>query len=248
MINQYKCPKDKILTIINFCNIITTMLINNSKYKNESEEKTKYAGADDVMPIVVYAILKGNIPKLKSNINYVKLFRHHTMFDSNKEEYFTTVLDSGISFIEKLTYDSTDIKINKEEINKIFHNKKEKELILPKQSLKNVDENFLIYYLTENDDISNNLIDRKINSDDSIELTNVVKRNLNKITESTIDKSIIREINPITKIDFRKLYSEYFTKDLKDLTIYQLEKMINDFKILILLILFTQNKIKKYKK
>ena len=247
MINQYKCPKDKILTIINFCNIITTMLINNSKFKNENDEKTKYAGADDVMPIVVYAILKGNIPKLKSNINYVKLFRHHTMFDSNKEEYFTTVLDSGISFIEKLTYDSTDIKINKEEINKIFHNKKEKELILPKQSLKNVDENFLIYYLTENDDISN-LIDRKINYDDSIELTNVVKRNLNKITESTIDKSIIREINPITKIDFRKLYSEYFTKDLKDLTIYQLEKMINDFKILILLILFTQNKIKKYKK
>ena len=247
MINQYKCPKDKILTIINFCNIITTMLINNSKFKNENDEKTKYAGADDVMPIVVFAILKGNIPKLKSNINYIKLFRHHTMFDSNKEEYFTTFLDSGISFIEKLTYDSTYIKINKEEINNIFHNKKEKELILPKQSLKNVDENFLIYYLTENDDISN-LIDRKINYDDSIELTNVVKRNLNKITESTIDKSIIREINPITKIDFRKLYSEYFTKDLKDLTIYQLEKMINDFKILILLILFTQNKIKKYKK
>ena len=247
MINQYKCPKDKILTIINFCNIITTMLINNSKYKNESEEKTKYAGADYVMPIVVYAILKGNIPKLKSNINYVKLFRHHTMFDSNKEEYFTTVLDSGISFIEKLTYESNDIKISKEEINYILNNKKEKELIIPKQSLKNVDENFLIYYLTENDDISN-LIDRKINYDDSIELTNVVKRNLNKITESTIDKSIIREINPITKIDFRKLYSEYFTKDLKDLTIYQLEKMINDFKILILLILFSQNKIKNDKK
>ena len=248
MINQYKCPKDKILTIINFCNIITTMLINNSKYKNESEEKTKYAGADDVMPIVVYAILKGNIPKLKSNINYVKLFRHHTMFDSNKEEYFTTVLDSGISFIEKLTYESNDIKISKEEINYILNNKKEKELIIPKQSLKNVDENFLIYYLTDNDDISNNLIDKKINSDNTIELTNVVNRNLNTITESTIDKSIIKEINPISKIDFKKLYSEYFTKDLKDLTIYQLEKMINDFKILILLILFSQNKIKNDKK
>ena len=248
MINQYKCPKDKILTIINFCNIITTMLINNSKYKNESEEKTKYAGADDVMPIVVYAILKGNIPKLKSNINYVKLFRHHTMFDSNKEEYFTTVLDSGISFIEKLTYDTNDIKISKEEIIYILNNKKEKELIIPKPSSKNVDENFLIYYLTDNDDISNNLIDKKINSDNTIELTNVVNRNLNTITESTIDKSIIKEINPISKIDFKKLYSEYFTKDLKDLTIYQLEKLINDFKILILLILFSQNKIKNDKK
>ena len=248
MINQYKCPKDKILTIINFCNIITTMLINNSKYKNESDETTKYAGADDVMPIVVFAILKGNIPKLKSNINYVKLFRHHTMFDSNKEEYFTTVLDSGISFIEKLTYDTNDIKISKEEIIYILNNKKEKELIIPKPSSKNVDENFLIYYLTDNNDISNNLIDKKINSDDTIELTNVVNRNLNTITESTIDKSIIKEINPIKHIDFKKLYSEYFSKDLKDLTIYQLEKMINDFKILILLILFTQNKIKKYKK
>ena len=248
MINQYKCPKDKILTIINFCNIITTMLINNSKFKNESDETTKYAGADDVMPIVVFAILKGNIPKLKSNINYVKLFRHHTMFDSNKEEYFTTVLDSGISFIEKLTYESNDIKISKEEINYILNNKKEKELIIPKQSLKNVDENFLIYYLTDNDDISNNLIDKKINSDNTIELTNVVNRNLNTITESTIDKSIIKEINPISKIDFKKLYSEYFSKDLKDLTIYQLEKMINDFKILILLILFSQSKIQKDKK
>jgi len=248
MINQYKCPKDKILTIINFCNIITTMLINNSKYKNESEEKTKYAGADDVMPIVVYAILKGNIPKLKSNINYVKLFRHHTMFDSNKEEYFTTVLDSGISFIEKLTYDTNDIKISKEEIIYILNNKKEKELIIPKPSSKNVDENFLIYYLTDNNDISNNLIDKKINSDDTIELTNVVNRNLNTITESTIDKSIIKEINPIKHIDFKKLYSEYFSKDLKDLTIYQLEKMINDFKILILLILFSQSKIQKEKK
>ncbi len=248
MINQYKCPKDKILTIINFCNIITTMLINNSKFKNESDETTKYAGADDVMPIVVFAILKGNIPKLKSNINYIKLFRHHTMFDSNKEEYFTTVLDSGISFIEKLTYESNDIKISKEEINYILNNKKEKELIIPKQSLKNVDENFLIYYLTDNDDISNNLIDKKINSDNTIELTNVVNRNLNTITESTIDKSIIKEINPISKIDFKTLYSEYFTKDLKDLTIYQLEKLINDFKILILLILFSQNKIKNDKK
>ena len=248
MINQYKCPKDKILTIINFCNIITTMLINNSKYKNESEEKTKYAGADDVMPIVVYAILKGNIPKLKSNINYVKLFRHHTMFDSNKEEYFTTVLDSGISFIEKLTYDTNDIKISKEEIIYILNNKKEKELIIPKPSSKNVDENFLIYYLTDNNDISNNLIDKKINSDNTIELTNVVNRNLNTITESTIDKSIIKEINPIKHIDFKKLYSEYFSKDLKDLTIYQLEKLINDFKILILLILFSQNKIKNDKK
>ena len=50
MINQYKCPKDKILTIINFCNIITTMLMNHSKNKNEKDKNNKtFAGADDVI-------------------------------------------------------------------------------------------------------------------------------------------------------------------------------------------------------
>ena len=225
MINQYKCPKDKILTIINFCNIITTMLMNHSKNKNEKDKNNKtFAGADDVMPIVVYAIIKGNIPKLKSNINYIKLFRHHTMFDSNKEEYFTTVLDSGISFIEKLSYDSNDIKINKEEIEFILKNKKEKELIIPKQNSKNIDENFLIYYLTDNEENSSS---KKItsNNNDNIELTNV-----------------------INKIDFKKLYSEYFSKELKDLSIYQLEKMTNDFKILMLLISLNQTKTIELKK
>jgi hypothetical protein len=248
MINQYKCPKDKILTIINFCNIITTMLMNHSKNKNEKDKNNKtFAGADDVMPIVVYAIIKGNIPKIKSNINYIKLFRHHTMFDSNKEEYFTTVLDSGISFIEKLSYDSNDIKINKEEIEFILKNKKEKELIIPKQNSKNIDENFLIYYLTDNEENSSS---KKItsNNNDNIELTNLINKNLNTITESTIDKSLLKEKYPINKIDFKKLYSEYFSKELKDLSIYQLEKMTNDFKILMFLISLNQTKTIELKK
>ena len=169
------------------------------------------------------------------------------MFDSNKEEYFTTVLDSGISFIEKLSYDSNDIKINKEEIEFILKNKKEKELIIPKQNSKNIDENFLIYYLTDNEENSSS---KKItsNNNDNIELTNLINKNLNTITESTIDKSLLKEKYPINKIDFKKLYSEYFSKELKDLSIYQLEKMTNDFKILMFLISLNQTKTIELKK
>ena len=74
MINQYKCPIDKISTIINFCNILSTMILNqnnlltkNNKSINENENnfKQRLAGADELLPIVVYTLIKGNVPKLK---------------------------------------------------------------------------------------------------------------------------------------------------------------------------------------
>ena len=41
MINQYKSPKDKISTIINFCNILSAMILNTSKNKNNSANNTE---------------------------------------------------------------------------------------------------------------------------------------------------------------------------------------------------------------
>ena len=36
--------------------------------------------------------------------------------------------------------------------------------------------------------------------------------------------------------DIDKLYKEYFDKDLKEMSLFQIEKMINDFKITVMLI------------
>ena len=52
------------------------------------------------------------IPKIKSNLKYIRLFRHHSMFDANKEEYFTTMIESAVEFIDKLNCES-DLKIEK---------------------------------------------------------------------------------------------------------------------------------------
>ena len=161
MINQYKCPIDKISSIINFCNILSTMILNqnnlltkNNKSINENENnfKQRLAGADELLPIVVYTLIKGNVPKLKSNLNYIKLFRHNTMLDSNAEEYFITFIESGISFIEKLDDDLKGLKINNfEEINKKICDVKNvvnydfKDI----KNVKNKDENYIIYYLNE---------------------------------------------------------------------------------------------------
>ena len=92
------------------------------------------------------------MPKLKSNLNCIKLFRHNTILDSNAEEYFITFIESGISFIEQLDDDLKGLKIdNFEEINKKISDVKNvvnydfKEI----ENVKNKDENYIIYYLNE---------------------------------------------------------------------------------------------------
>ena len=239
MINQYKCPIDKISTIINFCNILSTMILNqnnllnkNNKSINENEIKQRLAGADELLPIVVYTLIKGNVPKLKSNLNYIKLFRHNTMLDSNAEEYFITFIESGISFIEKLDDDLKGLKIdNFEEINKKISDVKNvvnydfKEI----ENVKNKDENYIIYYLNEMNEKQNE-------KNDGFEEEKINNINLN--INSNVDKNVLNENNNfLNKIDFNKLDNEYFkNKELKDIPIFNLEKMVNDFKIILLLL------------
>ena len=241
MINQYKCPIDKISTIINFCNILSTMILNqnnlltkNNKSINENENnfKQRLAGADELLPIVVYTLIKGNVPKLKSNLNYIKLFRHNTMLDSNAEEYFITFIESGISFIEKLDDDLKGLKIdNFEEINKKISEEKNvvnydfKEI----ENVKNKDENYIIYYLNEMNEKQNE-------KNDGFEEEKINNINLN--VNSNVDKNVLNDDdNFLNKIDFNKLDKEYFkNKELKEIPIFNLEKMVNDFKIILLLL------------
>lgn len=241
MINQYKCPIDKISTIINFCNILSTMILNqnnlltkNNKSINENENnfKQRLAGADELLPIVVYTLIKGNVPKLKSNLNYIKLFRHNTMLDSNAEEYFITFIESGISFIEKLDDDLKGLKIdNFEEINKKISEEKNvvnydfKEI----ENVKNKDENYIIYYLNE--------MNEKQKSD-NLNYEEEKINNINLNINSNVDKNVLNEDeNFLNKIDFNKLDKEYFkNKELKEIPIFNLEKMVNDFKIILLLL------------
>ena len=93
MINQFKSPRDKVIILINFVYILNTMINENSK--------KKHSGADEVFPIIVYAILKSGIRKLKSNMRYIKIFRHFTRLESVEEYYFTT-LSSFKDLLNKL--------------------------------------------------------------------------------------------------------------------------------------------------
>jgi hypothetical protein len=69
----------------------------------------KIAGADEVYPLIVYIIIKGNIRKLKSNLSFIRCFRHVTRLES-KEDYYYTTINTAIEFIEKVEYKQLNIK------------------------------------------------------------------------------------------------------------------------------------------
>jgi hypothetical protein len=81
--------------------------------RNPNKGKAKAGiGADDVYPLIIYALLKGNITKLKSNLNYIKAYRHATRLESKEEYYFTTVY-TAVGFIESMKHsDLSNLKEN----------------------------------------------------------------------------------------------------------------------------------------
>ena len=87
-------------------------------------------GADDIYPVIVYALIKAKVPKIKSNIKYIQLYRHKTRLESEEEYYFTT-LYSAISFIETISYDK--LNLSKEEFLYNIRNRLETRQVLYKE-------------------------------------------------------------------------------------------------------------------
>jgi len=92
-----------------------------SEYKNGDP-----IGADDIYPVIVYALIKAKVSNIKSNIKYIKLYRHNTRLESEEDYYFTTLL-SAINFIENISYDKLSIpkdefeyRINEQNKQKMF--------------------------------------------------------------------------------------------------------------------------------
>ena len=89
-INLFRAPQDKCKVLINFCNIISKMIIDSNT--------AKPAGADEVIPVITYCLLKFNINKFISNLNYIRNFRHKMRLGS-QEDYFLTAIESATDFL-----------------------------------------------------------------------------------------------------------------------------------------------------
>lgn len=194
MINQYKSPKDKMLTFINVVSILSIM------YSKFSKKETS-PGAEEVFPLLVFTVIKGKIPKLKSNLNYYTLFRHASRIES-QEDYYLQTLSAVIKFIDNLS--SENLNINKEEFEQKLKTYTEKQKEFLKKYInpfsRNQDEVLILKYLKGKDD-------------------DITKTNNSQFRQ-----------NHIFSIDLNKLYNDYYSVDFESFTPEKMDEMLNDFK------------------
>ncbi|ANQ06853.1 Uncharacterized protein PCOAH_00011510 [Plasmodium coatneyi] len=84
--------------------------------KAELDDDELLPCADEVLPVLIYVIIKTNPPELISNIAYIQSFRHPNHFVS-EEAYSFTQFCSGVEFIKELGK-STFLNIPEEEYKK----------------------------------------------------------------------------------------------------------------------------------
>ena len=94
-INDFKSPRDKMVCIMNCCKVIYDML--NSVTSDENRDA---AGADDFFPALLYAMIRGNVPRIYSNAQYIRKYRHPSKLMTETGYYFTH-FESAVRFIQE---------------------------------------------------------------------------------------------------------------------------------------------------
>ena len=96
---QFRSPKEKLNVITNFFNYLI------SKYK--ITEKSL------LVRLIVFTIIKMNLPNLKTQLKFIGIFRHKTIISSD-EDYYLSIIFCSIELIEKMN--AAHLKISKSRI------------------------------------------------------------------------------------------------------------------------------------
>lgn len=107
-IGEYKTPRDKLISLINGCKLISSMAAEVIRGKER-----KIAGADDILPLLIYCVAKAKPTAPWTNIQFMRSFR-----DPEKvkgfEEYCLTSYEICIGYLDELKWEK--VKISPEEM------------------------------------------------------------------------------------------------------------------------------------
>eukprot|EP00747_Dinoflagellata_sp_TGD_P166511 gnl/TRDRNA2_/TRDRNA2_189395_c0_seq1.p1 gnl/TRDRNA2_/TRDRNA2_189395_c0~~gnl/TRDRNA2_/TRDRNA2_189395_c0_seq1.p1 ORF type:complete len:465 (-),score=121.03 gnl/TRDRNA2_/TRDRNA2_189395_c0_seq1:81-1328(-) len=97
----YKAPRDKLVCILNACRVINDVLKRSWAMSDGGDHtQVRCLSADDFLPLLIYAVLKANPPRLHTNIEFVAAFRHPSRLVA-EDAYFLTALSSAVEFVKE---------------------------------------------------------------------------------------------------------------------------------------------------
>lgn len=107
---SYRAPTDKLECISNACRALSAMLSDASKRSGGSAA----AGADELLPMLIFAVIRANPPQLWSNLRFIGEYMRRSMATMEPGYVYTNVL-SSIAFIKRVRRDRSFLSISEDE-------------------------------------------------------------------------------------------------------------------------------------
>lgn len=119
-VSQYLTPRDKLICLLNGCRIVQRA---GRSIDGEEGEEGDHISADEIMPLLIYCLLKAQVSHLHSNLQYISRFRNQRELASDKAYHFTSLL-AATTFIEKM--DASTLIIDAVEYGELTQNEIDK--------------------------------------------------------------------------------------------------------------------------
>ncbi|KAG2386301.1 hypothetical protein C9374_002747 [Naegleria lovaniensis] len=110
-ITFYKTPRDKLICVSNCCHLTMNLL---KKVMQELDAP----GADDFVPLLIFIVLRSNVPHLHSNIKYIQEYRNPQSLEGHTG-YFLTSLELAMAFW--LSCDHTQLNMDESTFQQVIN-------------------------------------------------------------------------------------------------------------------------------
>lgn len=108
--DRMRCPREKLGVVFNACKVIVAVIEESRKATGDSTPPS----ADDLLPLLIYMLIKANPPNLQSNIQFIAFYRHPSRL-TGEEAYFFTHLCSAAAFIRNVGKEGTQLNMDPQE-------------------------------------------------------------------------------------------------------------------------------------
>mmetsp|Transcript_139851 Transcript_139851/g.268221 ORF Transcript_139851/g.268221 Transcript_139851/m.268221 type:complete len:371 (-) Transcript_139851:71-1183(-) len=108
--DNFKAPRDKLVCVLNACRVINEVL---RKTITEAADPSvagtlRPLSADDFLPLLIFTLIRGNPPRLHSNVEFISTFRHPSRLVA-EDAYFLTALQSAVQFVKDIGHEQLDV-------------------------------------------------------------------------------------------------------------------------------------------